>query len=90
MLGDLTIILSVTPQVGLTRIMKSGALLDRFEKGGDAFHRRVAMGYRKYARRFPGAVTIGTDDKTAEQVSDAVWDVVSAFLRDRRQEERKS
>ena len=69
---DLIVLLEVPVEAAATR---RGAATDRIEDKGNAYHERVAEGYRVYAKQDPRVVVIdGT--QSAEQVATAVAEAV--------------
>ncbi len=72
---DLVVLLEVPPSVAAERLAALGRP-DRLEAAGDAFHRRVAEGYRELAAADPdGWVTLdgsGSIDEVAARVASAL------------------
>ena len=75
---DLVVLLEVAPAVAADRL---GSGLDRIEQLGDAFHRRVADGFRVLAAAEPDRWVVIDGAQTIEQVEMAV----RAAVRDRLQ-----
>ncbi len=75
---DLVVLLEVAPAVAAERL---GSGLDRIEQLGDAFHRRVADGFRVLAAAEPDRWVVIDGVQTIEQVEMAV----RAAVRDRLQ-----
>jgi dTMP kinase len=65
---DSTIILDVDPAVGMKRKMNSDQALDRIERKGVAYHRRVREGFLEYARRRGEGAVVIPGDKSPEQL----------------------
>lgn len=77
---DLTIMLDVSPEIGLKRATENGAA-DRFEREAVEFHRRVREKYLAIARNDPGRVRlINTDDKNVEQVQNLIREIADEQL----------
>ena len=55
---DLTLLFDLAPEEGVRRQRAAGKGRDRIERAGEAFHTRVAAGYRELARSEPGIRTI--------------------------------
>lgn len=82
LIPDLTILLDVSPEVGLKRATQNGTA-DRFEKEVVDFHRRVRQKYLEIAKENPERIkVINTDDKEIEEVQNLVRKIVDEKLRD--------
>lgn len=82
LIPDLTILLDVSPEVGLKRAAHNRKA-DRFEKEAIAFHQRVRESYLKIARENPERVKIlSTESRTIEQVQEEIREIVNEKLRD--------
>jgi dTMP kinase len=83
---DLTLLLDLPPERGLTRARKRNSELslgdeDRFERESLAFHGRVREGYRLLAareNRFRVIDADGTEDEVANRILDAVQEFLRA------------
>lgn len=83
---DLTIIIDVPPEIGLTRAAGRGGAEgapDRFERDDIALHEKRRQAFLAIARNEPLRCVVidGTDD--AATTSDAIWRAVSARLMER-------
>lgn len=58
---DLVVILDLSPAEGRARQAGEGKAADRIEAGGEAFHARVADGYRALAAHDPGTVLVSAE-----------------------------
>jgi dTMP kinase len=80
---DLVVFLDVTDQVAATRL--AGRDLDRFERAGADFHRRVVDGFRALAAEDPHRwITIrpdGDKDAVADRIRDGVTARLGAAIR---------
>jgi dTMP kinase len=76
---DFTVLLDVTPEVGLERIKQREKALDRFEKEELAFHKRVREGYRKHVADFGNYVVIDAD-QSVKDVHGKVLDSLEKVL----------
>jgi dTMP kinase len=74
---DLTLVLDVSPRIGLDRIRAGGAALDRIEREGPGFHDRVAETFRQAGG--PGVVHLAAE-QSPEQVLRHAWGEVNARL----------
>ncbi|MBI5078470.1 dTMP kinase [Candidatus Saganbacteria bacterium] len=80
LLPDLTLLLDVSPEVGLKRAALNAAA-DRFEKEMIEFHRRVREKYLEIAREEPQRIkVINTDDKNLEEIQEIVRRIVDEKL----------
>ena len=61
---DITILLDIDTATGLTRAQSKG--VDRMEKKELAYHKRVAAGYLKLAKRFPKRIKVIKVDSSIE------------------------
>ena len=78
---DLTIILDIDPEVGLSRAKGRGASgEDRFEKKGLAFHRSIRDGFLAIAARDPARCRVIDTARPSDDVSADIWKYVSALL----------
>lgn len=69
---DLTLILDVPVDVGLTRAKRRAGREDRYERMGEDFHRRLREGFLEIARREPGRCRLIDASDTVERVHRAV------------------
>lgn len=73
---DLAVLMDVPP--GVARRRREGT--DRFEMEDEAFHQRVADGYRRMAEGDPGRWQVVDGTGTVEEVAALVWAAVEAGL----------
>ena len=83
LIPDLTIILDVTPDVGLRRASerRGDATVDRFEAEAFDFHKKLREAYLELAEREPERCVVINAGADAATVSEFVWAAVSARLR---------
>jgi dTMP kinase len=62
-----------------TTVARTGPVADRLEAAGDAFHRRVADGYRALAAADPEHWRVVDGDGTIEDVADRVLDAFRSW-----------
>lgn len=77
---DLTVILSVPRATARARLAARVAPHDRYETYDEAFHERVAQGYRRIAAAEPGRCVEVAAEGRVEQVASLVWDAVRLRL----------
>lgn len=81
---DLTILLDLEVEAGFQRLEEryagSGESLDRFERETRDFHHRVRDGYHQLAAREPSRFRIVDSDRSIENVSSNVWNLVKEAL----------
>lgn len=77
-LPDLTLLFDLPPGEGFRRI--GGRRLDRFEKLGLTFHRKVRRGYLEILRAEPKRVRLIRASRTPDAVAEEVRAVVGEFL----------
>ncbi len=75
LIPDITLVLDVPVEVGRARQRRARKFRDRFERQGDAFHRRVLQAYREASG--PGVVHIDAS-QSRQAVQDAAWREVMA------------
>ncbi len=78
---DLTLILDLPAEEGLARARGRGSGEDRYERHGDAFHRRIEEGFREIARRWPKRCRLidasGDEDMVAARIRFAVAPLIA-------------
>lgn len=77
---DLTILLDVTPTVGIKRRLKSAKIKDRLDLQQKDFYDRVYKGYRELAEANHGRYVIIDAATSIEVVSSMVWKTVKVAL----------
>ena len=77
---DLTIILDMDSQTGLTRAGSRGVGEDRFEAKGPAFHKKVRAGFIDLAHADTGRCVIIEASRSADAIADDVLQLVLARL----------
>ena len=75
---DLTIILDVSPQIGLRRasLRRGAGETDRFERESVAFHEAIRGSFLQIARDDPGRCAVVDADASEDEVAARVWRVV--------------
>lgn len=90
LLPDLTLLVCVKPEIGLTRITSNNrGLLDRLEIEKMEFHKRVYEGYLKVQQMFPKRIRIINGENSKEQVKEDALKVVLDFLKEKGYNENK-
>jgi dTMP kinase len=77
---DLTLVLDIPVDVGLTRAQGRGAHADRYEGMDVAFHERLREGYLTLARRAPERCAVIDADRNADAVQAEIRRVVRERL----------
>jgi dTMP kinase len=77
---DLTLILDVDPEVGLTRAKKRADGEDRFEKKGLAFHRKLREGFLAIASRQAERCRIVDSSRPYGTVAQHIWGLVQPLV----------
>ncbi len=77
---DLTIILDVPVEIGLTRAAERGAGADRFEAENIEFHEKLREAYLELAEREPQRCVVIDGSADPAEVGNAVWAIVHARL----------
>ena len=80
---DLTLLLELEPKEGLHRAFRAKSGHDRLETESLAFHQNVFRKYRQLARQEPRRMRVVSAHGEPAQVSEQVWNAVSAWLRQR-------
>lgn len=83
---DLTIIIDVPPEIGLTRAAKRGGAQgtpDRFERDDIALHEKRRQAFLSIARNEPQRCVVIDGTETAATTADAIWRAVAARLLER-------
>jgi len=80
---DLTILLDVTPEVGLSRIKShlNTHEFNRMDRESIEFHKRTYEGYHKVQEMFPDRIKIVNGERTIEEVSIDVYKLVIDCVR---------
>ncbi|WLQ17407.1 dTMP kinase [Hahella aquimaris] len=78
---DLTLLLRIDPEVGMTRARKRGAL-DRFEREKQEFYSRVQDGYMKRVAEDPKRFLVVDAQQSLEDVQAAIAEGLAAKLAD--------
>lgn len=76
---NLTVLLDISPQEGLSRKIKGGKH-DRFEQENLAFHERVREGYLKLAGEEPERWLVIDANQPKENIADIIWEKVRGLL----------
>lgn len=75
-----TIYLDVDPEVGLERIRKGRAYLDRLDQESLEFHERVLAGYQEVIRRYKDRMIIIDANRSPEEVIEDAYQAVKGLL----------
>ncbi|HLS28210.1 MAG TPA: dTMP kinase [Opitutales bacterium] len=78
---DLTIVLDVPAETGLSRIRhRASDLPDRMEQENVAFYRKVREGYLVLAKSFPERFIVIDGTPPIEEVAEKIWNAISPLL----------
>ena len=80
---DLTILVCVHPEIGMSRIKKDERDMDRLEIEKMTFHTKVYEGYLKVADQYDNRIVAINGEQTKEEVLQAVKDVLYPFIKER-------
>ena len=69
---DLTLLFDVDPDVGLGRVGAMGEGLDRLERAGNSFHRRVREQYLQIAEEYPKRIIVLDGSGSIDSVQNTV------------------
>ena len=81
LMPELTVLLTINPELGLERAASVGAP-DRIEQAGLDFHRRLNQGFRELAAEEPNRFLVLDAAQPAETLAERIWDAVQ-MLRNR-------
>ena len=79
---DLTILVCVHPEIGMSRIKKDERDMDRLEIEKMTFHTKVYEGYLKVADQYNNRIVAINGEQTKEEVLQAVKDVIYPFIKE--------
>jgi dTMP kinase len=79
MIPDLTFLLDVPPEIGLSR--KGNPATDRFDKEDRGFHQKVRDGFLALAEAEPDRWVIIDSTLSRREIADRIWDKVSHQLK---------
>jgi dTMP kinase len=82
---DLTVILDVSPEIGLARAGRRGAGADRFEAEDMEYHRLLRAAYREIAEAEPGRCVLMDASSGVDALAVRIWMTVSERLLRQRQ-----
>ena len=77
---DLTLVLDLDPNIGLTRVNKRGEATNRFEDENFEFHKQLRAAYRDVAEQDPDRCALIDADANEDVVAVRVWMAVSERL----------
>lgn len=80
-LPDLTILVCVHPEIGMSRIKKDARDMDRLEIEKMDFHKKVYDGYLKVASMYPDRIKLIDGEKTKEEVLEEVREILYPYLK---------
>jgi dTMP kinase len=77
-LPDLGIVLDIPYEIAVQRVGHRAAL-DRMERKGEEYHRRVREGFLKYAAAEPERYIVIDATRSPDEVAHTIWEIVSTF-----------
>jgi dTMP kinase len=77
---DLTLILDMPVELGLSRALSRGGGEARFESKGQAFHERLRQGFLDIASAEPGRCAVIDAGRSMDEVTGQIWQVVQDRL----------
>jgi dTMP kinase len=77
---DLTLILDMPVELGLSRALSRGGGEARFESKGQAFHERLRQGFLDIAAAEPARCAVIDAGRSMDEVADQIWQVVQDRL----------
>jgi dTMP kinase len=77
---ELTVLMDIPPETGLTRKQGQGRKTDRFEQTELAFHQRVRAGFLTLAKEEPQRWLVVDATQTREKIAGIIWQRVSTLL----------
>ena len=77
---DITIILDIDSQIGLSRARLRGDGEDRFEAKGIAYHEKVRAGFLEIAANSPSRCVVINANRTPDEISKDIWQVVHPYF----------
>ena len=83
LLPDLTILVCVRPEIGMSRIKKDARDMDRLELEKMTFHDNVYQGYLKVSEKFKDRIVVINGEQTKEQVLNDVKQVIYKFIEEK-------
>ncbi len=81
LLPDMTILLDISQEESRRRVDVRQGVVDRFEQERDAFHLRLAEGFRTLAQEEPNRIHRILSDGPQEITAQAIWDTVQPLLK---------
>ncbi|HAM39577.1 MAG TPA: dTMP kinase [Elusimicrobia bacterium] len=76
---DLTILLDISVEKGLDRAFARGK--DRLENEDFVFHKKVGMGYKWLAGKFPNRIKVVKPNGTIEEISERIFNIVAKQMK---------
>lgn len=80
LMPDLTLLLDIPQGESRSRVTERHGPTDRFERERDAFHQRLAEGFRSLAKEEPERIVVIDSTQPQPETERAVWEAVTAHL----------
>ncbi len=81
LLPDMTLLLDISQEESRRRVEDRKGAADRFEQERDAFHLRLAEGFRTLAQEEPERIRRILSDGPQEDTAQAIWDAVKPLVK---------
>ena len=75
----MTILLDISVKKGLDRAFARGK--DRLENEDFVFHKKVGMGYKWLAGKFPNRIKVVKPNGTIEEISERIFNIVAKQMK---------
>lgn len=80
LMPDLTLLLDIPQDESQQRVASRKGPVDRFEQEREAFHLRLAEGFRQLAKAFPERIRQIDSTTPQDETAEKIWEMVSPFL----------
>ncbi len=81
LLPDMTVLLDISQEESRRRVEDRKGAVDRFEQERDAFHLRLAEGFRTLAQEEPERIRRILSDGPQEETARAIWEAVEPLVK---------
>lgn len=81
LLPDVSILVCVHPEIGMSRINRDARALDRLELEKMDFHNKVYNGYLEVAKKYPERIKLINGEVSKEEVVNEAWTIIEPLVR---------
>lgn len=81
LLPDVSILVCVHPEIGMSRINRDARALDRLELEKMDFHNKVYNGYLEVAKKYPERIKLINGEVSKEEVVNEAWAIIEPLVR---------